>query len=95
MIADMLLTVTEIAVAAGAVAKFQLRIAYIGSAAYGAAVGVAGLGLFGFLFGKGNGTGLLDLFLLRLAILQLVSPLGRQNIDHITAEEQKGVGKGH
>ena len=48
VIVDVIFTITEVAVTPGAVAKFQLRVADIGSAAYGTPVGVA-QGLAGFL----------------------------------------------
>ena len=58
MIADMVFTVAVIALAAGTVTEFQLRIAYISPAADGAFVGVVGLGLGnGGLVGAGFGEG--------------------------------------
>ena len=48
VIVDVVFAVAEVAVTPGAVAEFQLRIAYVGSAACGTPVGVA-LGLAGFL----------------------------------------------
>ena len=65
VVADVVLTIAMVAVAAGAVAELQLRIGNIGSAAYGAAVAV--IGLLGCLPelhhpGTGRAVGLLSLY---------------------------------
>ena len=50
VIVDVILAITEIAVAAGAVTEFQLRVGNIGSAADGTAMGVSRCGFLFRLF---------------------------------------------
>ena len=57
VIADVILAVAEVAVASGAIAEFQLRIAGICPAADSAAMGVGG-SFFGTSLSKGNRGGL-------------------------------------
>ena len=85
VIADVFFAVAVVAVAAGAVAEFQLRIGHIGSAADGAAVGVGGLhrgGAGSIRAGSGEGDhlglarGLLRgiFFLLAYLLLYIIYP---------------------
>jgi len=67
MVVDMILAVAEVAVTAGAVPEFQLRVGHIRSAADGTLVGVGGFGsggggLVGAGAGEGDGAGLGVLF---------------------------------
>ena len=98
MIVNVVFTVAVIAVAAGAVTEFQLRIRHIGSAAHGAFVGVrclhsCGAGLIGAGSGEGDGAG----FCLRLLFEKSagVEPPGQRNYIHnVLAKEQEIVGDG-
>ena len=96
MIADMILTVAVVSVAAGAIAEFQLWIRYIGSAADGTAMGVGLLGSRPFCplrWGEGNRPcpNLLGL----ASSMDLCPPSQRQQIADILAEEKQVVGKAH
>ena len=97
VITDMLLTVTEIAVAPGAVTELQLRIAYIGFTAYGAAMGVGRFdgGVFCPVRAcQGDGTGfLLGWFLFAEQPRCVGAPGQGENIENTLAEEQKIIGK--
>ena len=90
VVADMVFAVAVVAFAAGAVPEFQLRIAHIGSAADGAAVGVVCLGS-----GFASTAGGIKLDHLRLlcsllpeSVFYTEAPGGRQYVDHIFAEKQ-------
>lgn len=48
MVVDVILAIAIIAIAAGTIPEFQIRIGNIGSAANGAAVGIGGCVLVGF-----------------------------------------------
>ena len=89
MIADVILTVAEIAVAAGAVAEFQLRIGGIGSAADCAAVGVVAFSL-GLTAGEGDRAGLPGRHVFRPTLS--LPGIGNQ-IPYIPSKENKVVGK--
>ena len=93
MVADVILAVAEIAVATGTVAELQFRIADVGFAAYGAAVGIGNAGFLWGLFGEGDGSGLLRRFL--FLVLQPGSPGRRKNVDHIGAVKQEIVCQCH
>ena len=94
VIADMILAVAVITLAAGAVTEFQLRVGGVGSAADGAFVGVVCFGFgVGGLIGTGGREG--DDFApgggLSGGPSGVGPPAQRKNIDHIFSEEQEIV----
>ena len=92
MAADVVFTVAVVAFAAGAVTEFQIRMAYVSSAAYGAAVIIVGFG-----FCLRGGFELNDLMALGNGFLHLLAYLDTQGkgkkIHHVRAEEQEVVGQ--
>ena len=84
MIADVILTVAEVTIALGAIAKLQLRIRNIRSAAKDTFMGV---GRLRFLF-------CVDLYINGLGAAAPVPQTGN-DILNIAAHKQKIVGKGH
>ena len=102
MIADMLLTVAMVALAAGTVAELSVRMGHIGLSADDAAVIVrcpdgSGGGFIGTGTGEGDDLRLLRGMFLLLAeqTLEIGPPGNRDHIQHILAEEQEIVGKGN
>ena len=96
VVIDVILAVTVIAIAFGAVAEFQLRIGHIRSSADGALVIVRGLLLstgVGRCPGKGDGTGLLFGLFGHLST-ELDPPGHWDHIENILAEKQQVVGNG-
>ena len=93
VIIDVILAIAEIAVAAGAVAEFQIRIAHIGASADGAAVGevlcLPGCG--SFFLTEGNGAG--RLFLHRSPAANILQE--GEEIQNIFAGKQKEIQDTH
>ena len=96
VIVDMVFAVTVVALTAGAVPELQFRVADIGFAADGAAMGIVCLGSRLAAAGgiKLDYLGPLGR-LLPESGLCAETPGRRQYIDHILAEEQEVVGKGN
>ena len=97
MITDVVFAVAVIAVAAGAITEFQLRIGHIGSAADGALVGVSFLGNLersrtGSI-GEGDSTGLGSGLLFEKSA-DFDPPGQRNHIQNILAKEQEVVSQG-
>lgn len=105
VVADMVFAVAVVAIAAGAIAEFQLRMGNVRPAAEGAAVVIGGLGsghrgLIRPGRGEGNDRGALGLGggLLRLFLKQpscVDPPAYREYVHHIFAEEQEIVQQCH
>ena len=101
MVADMILTVAVVAVTAGAIPEFQIRVGDICSAAYGAAVmvgrcGFCGGSLIGTCTVKINGLLLIGNFRFPFKKSGKIDLPGYWNyVAHILAEEQEVVSKGN
>ena len=101
MVVDMILAVAVVTAAAGAVTKFQIRIAHIGAAADDTSVGIGCLGFCGGCFvracvGEGDDlglflTGAVGLFPEEAA--GIGTPGTGEHVQHIWAEEQEVVCK--
>ena len=91
MIVDMIFAVAEVAIAAGTIAKFQFRIAFVCSAANRTTMGVGGFVLlFGLISLKVDGCGLCSGISCRTASPDF--PGIRNQVSGILAKEQKIVG---
>ena len=83
VVADMILAVAEVAIAAAAVAELQLGITYIGAAADGAAVTVSGFCLGGMIL---NINGLLRCV---RALLFGLGVIAGQQVQHFFSKKQE------
>ena len=101
MVINMILAVAVVAVTAGTIPEFQIRVGNVGSAAYGAAVMVGSGGLCGGCFVgtslvKMNGLLVIGGFRLPLEKSGYIDlPGNRNHVAYIFAKEQEIVGKGN